>query len=122
MSEGLNFSDRLGRGIVMIGMPFPNAHTPDMQEKLRYTKEFHGSSAASGLMEAMCMRSVNQSVGRAIRHKSDFAAIFLLDSRYAKPRTLSQLPKWLQSSLHVVDNTRTAMNSVSEFFKLKPRS
>ena len=32
---------------------------------------------------ALCMRGVNQSVGRAIRHVGDYAAIIFADARYA---------------------------------------
>jgi chromosome transmission fidelity protein 1 len=34
---------------------------------------------------ALCMRGVNQSVGRAIRHVGDYAAIIFADARYAPP-------------------------------------
>lgn len=32
-------------------------------------------------LENLCMKSVNQSIGRVIRHKGDFAAIVLCDAR-----------------------------------------
>ena len=52
-------------------------------------------SAGREYYERLCMRAVNQCIGRAIRHKDDYAAIVLLDQRYARPRVMSQLPKWI---------------------------
>ena len=41
-------------------------------------------------------RAVNQSIGRAIRHRKDFGAILLMDDRYTADSSISQLSKWMQ--------------------------
>lgn len=39
LSEGLNFSDNLGRCIIVIGMPYPNIKSPELQEKIKFLNE-----------------------------------------------------------------------------------
>ena len=73
LSEGLNFSDELARAVVVVGLPFANKNSPELQERMRYANEMekkHGSKkyagakdAASELYENMCMNAVNQSIG-----------------------------------------------------------
>uniref|UniRef100_H2YDL2 ATP-dependent helicase C-terminal domain-containing protein n=1 Tax=Ciona savignyi TaxID=51511 RepID=H2YDL2_CIOSA len=45
-------------------------------------------------------RAVNQAIGRVIRHRYDYGAIILCDSRYAGKDQLAELPKWVQP--HVI--------------------
>ncbi|MCJ1307734.1 ATP-dependent DNA helicase chl1 [Agyrium rufum] len=121
LSEGINFSDRLGRGVVVVGLPFPNIQSAEWKAKMAYIeaqassaippsslasvagkpggdKTIQGKRAAREFYENACMRAVNQSVGRAIRHKGDWAAIILLDGRYKSERIWAKLPAWIRAS------------------------
>ena len=40
-------------------------------------------------------RAINQAIGRVIRHKNDWGAIFLLDDRFLSDSQISQLSGWL---------------------------
>ena len=73
LSEGLNFSDDLARAVVVIGLPFPNLHSPELQERMKYVKRLQSKNhvatqldAATTLYENMCMNAVNQSIGMKI--------------------------------------------------------
>ncbi|CAZ82635.1 unnamed protein product [Tuber melanosporum] len=95
MSEGINFNDNLGRGIIMVGLPFPNSNTAEWRAKLEHAEK----AAGREFYENACMRAVNQSIGRAIRHREDYAVIALFDRRYSTDRIASKLPKWIQNGL-----------------------
>ena len=118
LSEGINFSDKLGRGVIVIGLPFPNIQSAEWKAKLEHVEQraFEQKSAASSraseavrraeakavgrdFYENACMRAVNQCIGRAIRHKNDYAAIVLLDKRYDSERIKGKLPAWIRQSL-----------------------
>ncbi|KAI3371375.1 hypothetical protein L3Q82_023967, partial [Scortum barcoo] len=106
MSEGINFSDDLGRCVVMVGMPYPNIKSPELQEKMSYLDKHlphsGGRSPGQALIENLCMKAVNQSIGRAIRHRGDYSSMVLCDKRYSRPATLSKLPAWIRdrTSMH----------------------
>ena len=48
-----------------------------------------------------CMKAVNQCIGRAIRHKDDWAGIFLLDHRYGNAGILREISGWLRERFKV---------------------
>jgi chromosome transmission fidelity protein 1 len=122
LSEGINFSDALGRGVVVVGLPFPNPHSAEWKAKMQYisAKETKrggdGKAAARDFFENACMRAVNQCVGRAIRHKGDYAAIMVLDRRYGTKRIQDKLPKWIRGSLTDGAGVRDVEKHLDDFF------
>ncbi|GAB5589642.1 ATP-dependent DNA helicase chl1 [Umbelopsis nana] len=122
MSEGINFSDRLGRAVVMVGLPFANLASASLVEKIKYVKE-HASDksvdAGKEYYENLCMRAVNQSIGRAIRHRNDYATVVLLDERYNTSRIQKKLPGWIRDSVYECKNFGQVMAKASGFFREK---
>nr|XP_012328189.1 ATP-dependent DNA helicase DDX11 [Aotus nancymaae] len=127
MSEGINFSDNLGRCVVMVGMPFPNIRSPELQEKMAYLDQTlprapGQAPPGKALVENLCMKAVNQSIGRAIRHQRDFASIVLLDQRYARPPVLAKLPAWIRARVEVKAAFGPAIAAVQKFHREKAAS
>lgn len=118
LSEGINFSDKLGRAVIAVGLPFPNANGAEWKAKLQYVEamqykqckeakeidEAHcrdeAKRASRDFYDNACMRAVNQSIGRVIRHRNDYAAILMVDRRFASERIRQKLPAWIQGSMN----------------------
>ncbi|KIW05553.1 uncharacterized protein PV09_03431 [Verruconis gallopava] len=124
LSEGINFSDRLGRAVVVFGLPFPNAQSAEWKARMEYVAAKEdgaagGKAAAQEFYENATMRAVNQAVGRAIRHRNDYACIFLIDRRYGSERIQGKLPGWIRGSLRTCDDMREVLQGTRAFFAAK---
>ncbi|XP_065538193.1 ATP-dependent DNA helicase DDX11 isoform X5 [Lathamus discolor] len=123
MSEGINFSDDLGRCVIMVGMPYPNIKSPELQEKMAWLDKTMpraaGQPPSRVLIENLCMKAVNQSIGRAIRHQKDFASILLLDHRYARPAIFNKLPQWIRDRTQVKPAFGAAFAELRKFHRGK---
>ncbi|KAI0216253.1 ATP-dependent DNA helicase chl1 [Massospora cicadina] len=123
LSEGINFSDAYGRGVVVVGLPFPNLASPDLKLKLQRLDGGAPSTPCSPSQiyyANLCMRAVNQSVGRAIRHARDYAVIVLLDARYGQARNpyAAMLPGWIKPSIVHCTDFGPLASQIPKFFKL----
>ncbi len=132
LSEGINFSDALGRGVVVVGLPFPNIQSAQWKAKLEYVEQStmtrtgnreEAKAAAREFYENACMRAVNQSIGRAIRHRGDYASILLLDRRYRTPRIEGKLPAWIRQGIvkDGPDGFGQAVEKLKVFFEGKKK-
>ncbi|XP_044423565.1 ATP-dependent DNA helicase DDX11 isoform X2 [Triticum aestivum] len=112
ISEGINFSDGMGRCVVMVGLPYPSPDDVELMETIKHIGNYSSTSSVAGddesssrddeckvepgfgilrksgksgqeYYENSCMKAVNQCIGRAIRHVNDYAAMLLVDSRYS---------------------------------------
>ena len=45
--------------------------------------------------ENICMKNINQTIGRCIRNYYDFSAIILIDNRFTYNKYFNKLPKWV---------------------------
>jgi len=120
----LNFADDLARAVVMVGLPYPNAGSPELKERLKYVSDLsklkgEPGDAGKDLYENLCMNAVNQCIGRAIRHQRDWASLVLVDTRYSLPRIRDKLPSWISSGVKVTDTFGATMKTLGEFYKGK---
>lgn len=126
LSEGINFQDNLCRAVVMTGLPFPNVFSGEMMVKKTHLEnrilQNGGSrqdamSATRDFFETICLKAVNQSVGRAIRHATDYANIYLLDKRYGNPQIQAKLSRWVSKRFQPASDLNSIMESTQRFFK-----
>lgn len=62
-------------------------------------------------------RAVNQAIGRVIRHRHDYGAVLLLDSRYAQPGNQQGLSKWLRPHLLKDEGAGAAIGALAKFYR-----
>lgn len=83
-SEGINFSDNLCRCLVVIGIPFLPLKNIGIVEKMKYLEQNYTKADSELWYTEQSFKSLNQTIGRAIRNSKDYAAIILMDQRYSK--------------------------------------
>ncbi|KAI9891155.1 MAG: ATP-dependent DNA helicase chl1 [Vezdaea aestivalis] len=132
LSEGINFTDALGRAVLIIGLPYPNTHTPPWTARLSHISDIAqsklpesataaqrkkcGDEAGREFVENAAMRAVNQAVGRAIRHKGDWAVVGLWDRRYAG-RVRGKVSGWIREGLKAGGRFEDGVMGAKGFFE-----
>ncbi|KAK6307946.1 hypothetical protein J4Q44_G00212170 [Coregonus suidteri] len=124
-SEGLDFADTYGRGVIITGLPFPPRMDPRVILKMQYLDEMcrkktSGVQYLSGQnwYRQQASRAVNQAIGRVIRHRDDYGAIFLCDHRFKSTDARAQLPSWVRPYVRTYDNFGNVVRDVAQFFRV----
>ena len=110
MSEGISFNDDNARGVICVGIPFPNSHDRSIQAKIHYNNEMRTLCGNQQLLPGnewysqQAYRAIAQALGRCIRHAGDYGTVILMDSRHCDDgapvngvcRAHSNLPQWMR--------------------------
>jgi len=113
-------------------MPYANCFDIELKEKMKFFDLQANESRAMKVPEEeiisgntyyqnLCIKAVNQSIGRAIRHKNDYSLVFLIDHRYQKDNVRCKLSKWVQNKLSVCQDVTSVGQEVETFFQGKKK-
>ena len=99
LSEGINFKDDLCRLLIIVGMPFSNIKSLEIKEKMKYYDKLYQQKKSiingNEYYENICMKTINQTIGRCIRNYYDYSSIVLIDNRFTYMKYFNKLPKWV---------------------------
>uniref|UniRef100_A0A8D8SK57 Regulator of telomere elongation helicase 1 homolog n=2 Tax=Cacopsylla melanoneura TaxID=428564 RepID=A0A8D8SK57_9HEMI len=118
VSEGLDFSNRKARGVIIFGVPyspFKDLRIVGKKQYLDMKKKQNWSGSV--WYEVDAMRGVNQALGRVIRHVKDYGVVLLCDTRYTSKQ--ASLSPWLREFVYVNDKFGTVLTSLMRFFYSK---
>ena len=129
MSEGIDFSNDKCRAVIIIGLPFPQKLDPKVNAKMtwvnnRFVKlmKENKSENIEKIMSSntwyinQAAKTVNQAIGRVIRHVNDYGMIILLDKRFDEESNTKNLPQWIAQVKKQNYNFAATIRSVKEFF------
>ncbi|KAL4434873.1 hypothetical protein ABPG74_021212 [Tetrahymena malaccensis] len=126
LSEGINFSDKLARCVVVFGMPYSNIKSAELIEKMNHydsiSKKNNFSFCGNDYYENLCMKSVNQAIGRSIRHKDDYSVILLIDQRFSQEKNLNRLSNWIRKRVKPANSFESTKRRIINFFEEKKES
>ena len=125
LAEGVDFPDETGRAVLILGVPYPDLSDPRIKAQQEYYEaKVPGVRMGKRWYLDEATRAINQTLGRAWRHKEDFALGFLLDARY-HPRhrrvkqLLDRLSPWLKQALQPPNRLPRILSQIDAFFAQK---
>lgn len=121
VSEGIDFSNDNARAVLAVGIPFPSVKELQVSLKREYQDE--KSRVDKKLVnghtwyQLQAFRALNQALGRCIRHRQDYGAILLLDSRHRGNAHTRSLSKWMRPFIQEVEQSELVIDHFVNFFR-----
>jgi len=136
MSEGISFNDDNARGVICVGLPYPNAKDRAVSAKKAYNDEQRKLRNRTNLLpgqewyQQQAYRALAQALGRCIRHRQDFGVIILMDSRHCASEGGPQnncgicqehinLPKWMRCNIRNLQSGSYGLGHMKMFMSHK---
>ncbi|XP_065201567.1 Fanconi anemia group J protein homolog isoform X2 [Planococcus citri] len=124
VSEGLDFADKNARVVVTIGIPYPSIKDDQVNMKKSYNDSHKNTKAllsGHAWYEIQAYRALNQALGRCIRHRRDWGAILLIDSRFRNDQYYKSLSKWVRTKVSHHHDYSEMIDSLSTFIENRLR-
>lgn len=121
VSEGIDFADQAARAVITIGIPYPNIKEVTIGLKKSYNdaeraKKPHLMTGADWY-SSQAFRALNQALGRCIRHKNDWGAVIMIDSRLENSWSCSSISKWIRKLMLKSNSYSDTYESLKEFVR-----
>ncbi|KAG2949411.1 Fanconi anemia group J [Phytophthora cactorum] len=121
VSEGIDFSNDNARAVLCVGIPFPSVKELQVSLKRKYQDEKSrmNMKLVNGHIwyNLQAFRALNQALGRCIRHRQDYGAIMLLDSRHRFNKHTKSLSKWMRPHIQEFEHSQMCVPIFSDFFQ-----
>ncbi|GMF41298.1 unnamed protein product [Phytophthora fragariaefolia] len=121
VSEGIDFSNDNARAVLCVGIPFPSVKELQVSLKRKYQDEKSrmNMKLVNGHVwyQLQAFRALNQALGRCIRHRQDYGAIMLLDSRHRFNKHTKSLSKWMRPYIQEFEHAQMCVPMFSDFFQ-----
>lgn len=120
VSEGIDFADNAARAVITIGIPFPNVKEITIGLKRDYNdiarRQRPYLLPGRDWYTSQAFRALNQAVGRCIRHREDWGAIIMIDSRLRiGDKTDPKISKWLRDVIFMHNDYSVVKDCLEEF-------
>ena len=120
VTEGVDLADNQCRLVMIAGIPFPAIQDRKVILKREYLDSKNGGDGGKWYRQEAA-RTVNQTIGRVVRHRRDYGAILLLDERYRSYVGSNDLPGWVQGQVKMYPQFGPVMKDMTDFFRNIPK-